>query len=76
MEQKRNESTRVFALGVLALGIVLWLTAPGAAGAVQVGDRAPDFVLPSTAGGRISLSDLREKGMVLIQFYHADYGPT
>ena len=60
----------------LVLALAASLALPGGAAAVQMGDRAPDFVLPSTAGGRISLSDLREKGMVLIQFYHADYGPT
>lgn len=60
----------------LALALAALVALPGGAAAVEVGDRAPDFVLPSTAGGRISLSDLREKGMVLIQFYHADYGPT
>ncbi len=60
----------------LVIALAASLALPGGAAAVQVGDRAPEFVLPSTAGGRISLSDLREKGMVLIQFYHADYGPT
>ena len=60
----------------LVLALAASFALPGGAAAVEVGDRAPEFVLPSTAGGRISLSDLREKGMVLIQFYHADYGPT
>lgn len=52
------------------------LTLPGWAVAVQVGDLAPDFKLPATTGGMIKLSDFRGKQMVLIEFYHADWGPT
>jgi thioredoxin-dependent peroxiredoxin len=44
--------------------------------AVQVGDLAPDFKLPATTGGMIKLSDFRGKQMVLLEFYHADWGPT
>ena len=58
-----------------ALGAVL-LALPGRAAAVQVGDQAPDFKLPATTGGEIRLSDFRGKQMVLIEFYHADFGPT
>jgi len=46
------------------------------AAAVKVGDVAPDFKLPATTGGEISLSDYRGKQMVLVEFYHADWGPT
>jgi peroxiredoxin len=49
---------------------------PGGAAAVQVGDRAPDFKLAATTGGQIRLSDFRGKQMVLLEFYHADWGPT
>ena len=76
MKRTRNESPKVLTLGILALWIVFWLAAPGAAGAVQVGDEAPDFKLPSTTGQDISLSDFEGKSMVLIEFYHADFGPT
>ena len=76
MERKRKESPKGFALGVLAVGIALWLTVPGVAGAVQVGDKAPDFKLPSTTGQDIRLSDFEGQSMVLIEFYHADFGPT
>ena len=48
----------------------------GAAGALEVGDPAPDFQLPATTGGQISLSDFRGVKKVLIEFYHADWGPT
>ena len=60
--------TAVMLTAVLAL--------PGGAAAVQVGDRAPDFKLAATTGGQIRLSDFRGKQLVLLEFYHADWGPT
>ena len=63
-----------FGLTVVMLAVLLALS--GEVAAVQVGDRAPDFKLPSTTGGMIKLSDFRGKQMVLIEFYHADWGPT
>jgi len=59
-----------------AVTFAVLLSLPGWAAAVQVGDRAPDFRLPATMGGMIKLSDFRGKQMVLIEFYHADWGPT
>lgn len=44
--------------------------------ALEVGDKAPDFELPATTGGTIRLSDYLGKSMVLVEFYHADWGPT
>ena len=44
--------------------------------ALEVGDRAPDFELPATTGGTIRLSDYFGKSMVLVEFYHTDWGPT
>jgi peroxiredoxin len=38
---------------------------------LSVGIKAPDFVLPSTTGGQISLSDFREKKVVL--FFVREY---
>jgi hypothetical protein len=43
--------------------------------AVEVGQKAPDFELESTKGGKLKLSDLRGKN-VLINFYGRDYDPT
>ncbi len=48
----------------------------GVATALDVGDRAPDFTLPSTTGGNISLSQFRGKKIVLLEFYVHDFGPT
>jgi peroxiredoxin len=44
--------------------------------ALEVGDKAPDFELPATTGGTIRLSDYLGKSMVLVEFYHTDWGPT
>jgi hypothetical protein len=63
-----------FVLMAVMLAAVLAL--PGGAEAVQVGDAAPDFKLPATTGGQIRLSDFRGKQLVLLEFYHADWGPT
>ena len=44
--------------------------------AVDVGDKAPDFTLPSTTGEKISLSQFRGKKLVLLEFYGADFAPV
>ena len=36
---------------------------------VAVGDQAPDFDLPSSTGGTVKLSDLRDKQNVVLVFY-------
>ena len=64
------------AFGLTVVMLAVLLAMPVEVAAVQVGDRAPDFRLPSTTGGMIKLSDFRGKQMVLIEFYHADWGPT
>ena len=64
------------ACGLAAVMLLALLALPVEVAAVQVGDRAPDFRLPATTGGMIKLSDFRGKQMVLIEFYHADWGPT
>jgi thioredoxin-dependent peroxiredoxin len=37
--------------------------------AVKVGDKAPDFTLPDTAGAPVALSKLLESGPVILAFY-------
>jgi cytochrome oxidase Cu insertion factor (SCO1/SenC/PrrC family) len=67
-------------LGVVLLATVLGMTliavGPGPARAVEVGEPAPDFTLPSTTGADISLSDFRGKKWVLLEFYGADFAPV
>ena len=60
-------------LGLLFIGLLG--TAP-VFSALDVGDPAPDFSLPATTGGKISLSQFRGKKLVLIEFYGADYSPV
>ena len=43
--------------------------------ALEVGDKAPDFELDSTKGGKLKLSSLKGKN-VLINFYRNDFDPT
>jgi hypothetical protein len=57
---------------LVALSLVMW--APHARG-LEVGDKAPDFELESTKGGKLKLGSLRGK-TVLINFYGRDYDPT
>jgi hypothetical protein len=44
--------------------------------AVEVGEPAPDFTLPSTSGGTISLSQFRGQQLVLLEFHLNDFGVT
>ncbi|MBV9217257.1 MAG: redoxin domain-containing protein [Acidobacteria bacterium] len=36
---------------------------------LKVGDMAPDFTLPDTAGNKVKLSDFRGKSNVVLAFY-------
>ena len=42
--------------------------------ALKVGDKAPDFTLPSTTGEKISLSQFQEKKPVVLFFYLFAFG--
>ncbi len=44
--------------------------------AVAIGDRAPNFTLPSTTGKKISLNQFQGKKSVLLFFYSQDFNPT
>lgn len=68
-----NHIKKVFPLLLLA-GFLSLLSAHLAA-ALDVGDKAPDFELDSTKGGKLKLSSLRGKN-VLINFYRNDFDPT
>jgi peroxiredoxin len=43
---------------------------------IKVGDKAPDFELPSTIGEKIKLSDQLKKGPILLLFYPLDWSPV
>ncbi len=40
---------------------------------LKVGDMAPDFTLPSTAGKPVTLSDFRGKSAVVLAFFPAAF---
>jgi len=64
---------RLLVLGLLFFGL---LGAVRVSSALDVGETAPDFSLPATTGGKISLSQFRGKKLVLLEFYGADYSPV
>lgn len=64
--------TRALLVGML---IAAFLCMSNFAWALQVGDKAPEFELESSKGGKLKLSDLRGKN-VLINFYRNDFDPT
>jgi peroxiredoxin Q/BCP len=45
------------------------------AGGIQVGDKAPDFTLPSQSGEQVRLSDRLGKQVVVLYFYPKDETP-
>jgi peroxiredoxin Q/BCP len=60
-------------LGLLWVGVFVNASV---AIALEVGERAPDFTLPSTTGQEISLSQFQGKQPVLIEFYGQDFAPV
>jgi len=58
---------------VLAISLLCFT---GPAAAIEAGEPAPEFTMPSTMGGNVSLSDYRDKKWVLLEFYGADFAPT
>jgi len=62
------------AFWVLVFPVLTLLATTFSVSAVEVGERAPDFELRSTMGGKLKLSSLRGKN-VLIQFYVLDFTP-
>jgi peroxiredoxin len=66
-------SRKALLVFLVAFSLVLATTA--LARALGVGDKAPDFELDSTKGGKLKLSSLKGKN-VLINFYVLDFSPT
>ena len=64
---------RALRLSILSLAFLL--ATHDFSGALEVGQPAPDFELDSTKGGKLKLSSLKGKN-VLINFYGRDFDPT
>ena len=60
----------------LLMGSLLLLLYPTPVGAVQAGERAPDFSLPATGGDKVRLAAYRGKQPVVVFFYIAAFGGT
>ena len=63
------------AMLTLALALPFFLATVISTPAVELGSKAPDFELDSTKGGKLKLSSLKGKN-VLINFYVLDFSPT
>ena len=68
---KQSKPSRLLVLFL----VISFVALPRLVLALQVGEKAPDFELDSTKGGKLKLSDLRGKN-VLINFYRNDFDPT
>lgn len=64
------------AMLTLALSLSFFLATVISTPAVELGDKAPDFELDSTKGGKLKLGSLAGKKNVVIQFYVLDFTPT
>ena len=73
MARRTPWSSKLILVGVL---LVSMLGGPQETTALEVGEKAPDFTLPSTMEVQINLNQLQGKQFVLIEFYGADFAPT
>ena len=68
----QTQRVRHRALAAVAFAAGLW-TMPMPAPAVEVGQPAPDFLMHSTVGESVRLSDYRDKKNVLLFFFVAAF---
>ena len=61
---------------ISALSLIFAVVITPTVFALEVGDKAPDFELPSTQGGMLKLSSFQGKKNVLIEFYVLDFTAT
>ena len=73
MERRRQCISHLALIGMLLVSMLVGIRETTA---LEVGEKAPDFTLPSTMGGQISLSQFQGKQFVLIEFYGVDFAPT
>ena len=62
-------------ISLLAIVAAILFGSARYAHAIGIGDQAPDFELDSTKGGKLKLSNLKGKN-VLVNFYVLDFSPT
>jgi hypothetical protein len=61
---------------LIALGVLAVLLAAGAAQALEVGQKAPDFALPGPGNKPVKLSELTAKGPVVLYTVIQAFTPT
>ena len=61
---------------LIALGALAVLLAAGAAQALEVGQKAPDFALPGPGNQPVKLSELTAKGPVVLYTVIQAFTPT
>jgi thioredoxin-dependent peroxiredoxin len=67
-----TQRAKRFGMAVVLLSVGLYLI-PMPATALEVGDKAPDFLLHSTVGETVRLSDYQGKKNVLLFFFLAAF---
>jgi cytochrome oxidase Cu insertion factor (SCO1/SenC/PrrC family) len=67
--------TRLLLWSLVATALVS-LALVGGAGALEVGQKAPDFALNNVEGKPVKLSDLTAKGPVVLYTFIAAFTPT
>ena len=67
-----TQRAKRFGMAVMLLSVGLYLI-PMPATALEVGDKAPDFLLHSTVGETVRLSDYQGKKNVLLFFFLAAF---
>lgn len=73
MHRRAQPMRRLVAMSVLLAGM---LGIAEVALAIEIGEVAPDFTLPSTTGETLSLRQFRGQKLVLLEFYVNDFGGT
>jgi hypothetical protein len=73
MERRPLSISQVVLVGVLLACVLVGMQETAA---LEVGETAPDFTLPSTTGDQISLRQFQGKQLVLIEFYGDDFAPV
>jgi hypothetical protein len=61
---------------LIALGVLAVLLAAGAAQALEVGEKAPEFSLPGPGNKPVKLSELTAKGPVVLYTVIQAFTPT
>jgi peroxiredoxin len=64
---------RILAAGALLSAVLMAQQTAPPKTHLKVGDEAPDFTLPDTAGKQVKLSDFRGKKTVVLAFFPAAF---